>query len=64
MPKFKITKDTVTGDTKEELRTDITQLEVLKEIMETSDMKKSAAVVYETVQELIEAKKQKLKEMT
>lgn len=59
--KFKISKDTVTGDTKKELETDITQLTSLKELMEGAGMEKSAAVVYETINELIDAKKQKLK---
>lgn len=61
--KFKITPETVTGDTKEELETDITQLTSLKELMEGAGMKKSAAPVYEVINELIEAKKEKLKDV-
>ena len=61
--KFRISKDTVTGDTKEELETDIMQLTSIKYLMENGGMQKSAAVVYETINELIDAKREKLKKV-
>lgn len=60
MAKFKISKDTVTGDTKEELEADIKSLEAFKTWTDTLP---ASTRLSKLTNELIAAKKDKLKEM-